>query len=204
MRKINTVIFDLGRVLLTLDWRGENFGRLMRAFGIMPEKAFDKYWFRPEVRQHMTGEISSREFYEIARASMLDGHNYDYEQFVEGWNDLFHPVPGMERLFDEVARRHQVGILSDTDPLHWHRALEILPWLKKVEKPTLSYEVKVLKPHPEMYMAAAANCGRPRDECLFIDDRQENVDGARMTGMPGLLFMNPEKLRKDLVGLGVL
>ncbi len=204
MRKINTVIFDLGRVLIRIDTGGEKFGRLMRALGIPPEKAFEKYWYRREVRQHMTGDISSREFFEIARTGMDDMLRYDYEQFVEGWNDLFSPMPGMEQLFAEVARRHQVGVLSDTDPLHWGKALEILPYLRRVEKPTVSFEVKYLKPHPEMYLAAAANYQRPRDECLFIDDRQENVDGARMTGMPGLLFLNPEKLRKDLGGLGVL
>ncbi len=149
VKNITTVVFDLGRVLVTLGTDGEKFGELMRGFGIDPARAFEQYWRRDEVNSHMTGELSPRGFYEKAltalAAPMPD------ERFAECWCDIFSPMPGMEDLFREVAGRYRVGILSDCDPLHWERIRAMLPWLEAVEKPTLSFEVGRLKPQLTAY-----------------------------------------------------
>jgi putative hydrolase of the HAD superfamily len=52
----------------------------------------------------------------------------------------------------------------------------------------------VAKPDPEIYRIAAARAGVPMDRCLFVDDRQENVDAAVALGMTGLLFREPADL----------
>ncbi len=202
MHNITTIIFDLGRVLVDVRTDGEKFGRLMRAAGITDEDSFERIWYLSEVRQHMTGVIDSREFYRqtVGRFKF----DYSYEDFVEGWCDMFAPVPAMKILFDELSARYRVGLLSDTDPLHWDRLLGMMPWLAEVGNPTLSYNVGYLKPHPKMFAEAAANCGRAKEACLFIDDRIENVDGARYCGMPALQFVSPEKLRRDLAGFQIL
>lgn len=202
MNTIKTVIFDLGRVLVSIDPIGPKFTRLMRAAGIPPAEAFDKFWFTAEVRQHMTGELSSRDFYHAAVERI--GLDWSYEEFVEAWCDLFHPRPEMEKLFKEVASHRRIGLLSDTDPLHWEAVRKLLPWLDMVKKPTLSFEVGCLKPHPRMFAAAAADCGCAKEECLFIDDLLENVDGARYSGMPALVFSNADKLRGELRKLGII
>ena len=202
MRNIDTIIFDLGRVLIGIAPTGEKFVALMRAMGIPPEQAFEKYWYAEEVRRHMTGEMDSRQFFETARARF--GLALDFDAFAAGWCDIFTPRPDMAELFAEVADRYTVGLLSDTDPLHWQKVLALLPWLKKVAKPTLSHEVGYLKPHPRMYAAAAANCGRDKERCLFIDDVRANVDGARFYGMPALHYTGTDKLRKDLASLCLL
>ena len=202
MNTIKTVVFDLGRVLVTIDATGDKFVRLMRAAGIPPAEAFDKFWFTAEVRQFMTGEIDSHDFYHAAVERI--GLDWSYEEFAEAWCDLFHPRPEMETLFKEVAARYRVGLLSDTDPLHWMAVRKLLPWLDMIEKPTLSFEVGCLKPHPRMFAAAAADNGCAKEECLFIDDLRENVDGARYSGMPALLFSGADKLRRVLRKLRVL
>ena len=116
MHNINTIIFDLGRVLVDIRTDGEKFGALMREVGISAEDSFGNFWYQREVRQHMAGVIDSREFHRqaVERFHLALG----YDEFVEGWCDLFHPVPEMEALFREIAGRYRVGILSDTDPLH--------------------------------------------------------------------------------------
>ena len=202
MHNIKAIVFDLGRVLVDVGTKGEKFGALMRSFGINPEEAFDKFWFTGEVRQHMTGELDSRGFYDATMVRF--NTSWSYEEFSEAWCDLFQPRPEMEALFSEIAARYRVGLLSDTDPLHWAALRSQLAWLDRIEHPTLSFDVGYLKPHPKMFAAAAANCGVGKEECLFIDDLLENVDGARYSGMPALLFSSPAKLRKDLLGLRVL
>lgn len=202
MHTITTIIFDLGRVLVGIDTSGEKFTRLMRAAGLTDPAVFDTFWRLDEVCRHMTGEIDSREFHRQASARF--GADVSYEDFEEAWCDIFHPLPEMKTVFDELAGRYTVGLLSDTDPLHWNTIRAMLPWLSAIKTPTLSFEVGCLKPHPKMFGTAAANCGRTKEECLFIDDRAENVDGARSFGMQSLQFTTPEKLRNDLAGLKLL
>ena len=196
------VIFDLGRVLVNIDVRGQKFSALMEAMGIPPSQAFALYWREPEVEWHMTGQISSRQFHQAA----IDRYNLDidYDSFVEAWCDLFSPMPGMREIFERVADQHPVGILSDTDPLHWAKAKEILPWLRRVERPTLSFDVGHMKPHPSMYLKAAENCGKKPEDCLYIDDVQANVDGAREVGMAAMQFQGSERLARYLGKLGVI
>jgi putative hydrolase of the HAD superfamily len=203
VRNITTVIFDLGRVLVELRTDGAAFSALMRGMGIDPARAFEQFWHHPEVIGHSTGTVSPQDFYRRAVEEFgLAG--FEYERFAQCWCDLFRPMPGMEALFSEVAARCRVGILSDTDPLHWERIRTLLPCVAAVERPTLSYEVGHLKPHPAMYRAAAANAGVPPEECLFIDDLAGNVEGARAVGMRAVRFAGAEALRRELENLGVL
>lgn len=202
VKKVDTIIFDLGRVLIGIGPLGEKFTRLMLAMGIPPEQAFHKFWYAPEVRNHMTGELDSREFYRLTDERFR--HGFSFDEFVDAWTDIFQPIPEMEKLFGEMAKHHRIGILSDTDPLHWAHIKRIMPWLDIVERPTLSFEVGRLKPHPDMFATAAKNSGRDMDKCLFIDDLTENVDGARYCGMPALRFTGVDKLRKNLAELRLL
>ncbi len=52
----------------------------------------------------------------------------------------------------------------------------------------------VAKPDPAIYRIAAARAGVRVDRCLFVDDRQENVDAALALGMTGVLFREPADL----------
>lgn len=196
------VIFDLGRVLLAIDTRGEKFAALMEAMNILPGQAFSTYWREPEVEWHMTGQISSRQFHQAATSR----YNLEigYEEFSDAWCDLFSPMPGMKEIFERIAEKHPVGLLSDTDPLHWAKASEMLPWLRRIEKPTLSFGTGYLKPHPAAYLKAAENVNHPPENCFFIDDAQINVDGAREIGMAAILFQGADRLIRDLGKLGMI
>jgi len=60
------------------------------------------------------------------------------------------------------------------------------------------------KPDRAMYRRALDILGRPPERVLFIDDRQQNVDGATATGMKAILFEGADVLRGRLEELGVL
>ena len=61
-----------------------------------------------------------------------------------------------------------------------------------------SSRVGVAKPDPRIYRIAAERAAAPAERCLFVDDRQENVDAARACGMSGLHFREPADLRAAL------
>ena len=52
----------------------------------------------------------------------------------------------------------------------------------------ISGEIGVMKPHAAAYEAVLTRCGRPASEVVFIDDRIENIDGARASGMHGIHY----------------
>ncbi|MCD8349814.1 MAG: HAD family phosphatase [Planctomycetaceae bacterium] len=202
MRDITTIIFDIGRTLVALHTQGETFGRLMQAIGVEPSQAMQTFWNAPEVLDHSTGKLDSPAFYRVVRERF---HlEYDFESFKEAWCDIFEPIPSMDELFMELSGRYKVGLLSDTDPMHWERLKVLMPCLATVKKPTFSYTVGKLKPHLAMFQTAAVDCGSDVAECLFIDDLAANVSGARACGMHAVQFTSPEALRRELVGMRLL
>lgn len=62
----------------------------------------------------------------------------------------------------------------------------------------------VRKPDPAAYRRALDILGRPAQRVLFIDDRQQNVDGATAAGMRAIRFSGAEALRSELAELKVL
>ena len=67
----------------------------------------------------------------------------------------------------------------------------------------LSHEVGHMKPAPEFYAACVSAAGVPAGVCIFIDDLEENVDGARRAGLIGLHYVDTPTLIADLDRLGM-
>jgi putative hydrolase of the HAD superfamily len=62
----------------------------------------------------------------------------------------------------------------------------------------------VRKPDPKFYRLAKEITQRETDECLFIDDRELNVESAERAGMRAIRYQNPTQLREELIHYGVL
>jgi FMN phosphatase YigB (HAD superfamily) len=199
---IEAVIFDLGRVLVGWDISEGLWAELREVFGPPGarepggagwEKLYDGY---------SRGKVPPRDFHrEFCR---LSGFDLDWETFVARWCDIFYTMDGMERLLADVRERVAVGLLSDTDPLHWAFVLEHYPWLRQIGKPALSFETGARKPEREAYLAAAGNLGRAPGACFFIDDLEANVLGAREAGMDAVQYVDEGELRRTLTSRGVL
>ncbi|MGM0361292.1 HAD family hydrolase [Streptomyces griseoaurantiacus] len=61
-----------------------------------------------------------------------------------------------------------------------------------------SARVGVAKPDPLIYEIAAARAGVAAHRCLFVDDREENVEAAVALGMTGVHYREPADLRTVL------
>ncbi len=59
------------------------------------------------------------------------------------------------------------------------------------------------KPERRIYELVLEKLGLGAKEVVFIDDREEYIDGARAVGMKAILFRGPEELRKELHRLSV-
>ena len=72
---------------------------------------------------------------------------------------------------------------------------DFLAWFDDI---VVSGEIKELKPEPAIYRTLIGRNGLSAGDCLFIDDVQENVDGAIAVGMNAVRFTDAETLRSDL------
>ncbi len=202
MPEVRAVIFDLGRVLVDLDFSNGLLAHVPGLGGCSFEAVRARFSQDPLLRDFGTGRIPPEVFHR--RACQNLGLDLPFESFRDLWCNIFRRRPEMEALVEEVAAHRAVGLLSDTDPLHWAFLRERHTLLDHFAKPTLSFRTGVLKPDPAAYRAAAADVGVPARECFFTDDLPENVDGARAAGMDAVLFEGAEPLRAALGARGVL
>lgn len=68
----------------------------------------------------------------------------------------------------------------------------------------LSSDVGIIKPAVEIFEYAALKLGLDPSECVMIDDRIENCEGARMAGMEAVLYTSLNDMESELSQLGVV
>jgi HAD superfamily hydrolase (TIGR01509 family) len=200
---IKAVIFDLGKVLVDLDTTRGIFDLLNHRPKIGKKTGIQLLREGDLFGMYNAGRLSPQQFYkELCRRC---GIEISFDEFVNLWCDVFKPMEGMEELLGELyAGYTTLGLLSDTDPLHWAYLRRNYPMLEMIPKPTLSFETGYRKPSAESFLAAARNVGIAAENCLYIDDLIENVEGARRVGMEAIHFQDAEKLREELIRRGLL
>lgn len=74
-------------------------------------------------------------------------------------------------------------------------ALDFLPL---TDGAVFSYTVKQIKPDLEIYKTLLNQYRLKPEECVFIDDRMENIEGAKKAGIHGICFETIEQVKEDL------
>ncbi len=195
---ITVVLFDMGGVLVELGSLPELLGS-----GIDEERFWPRWLSSPAVRRFERGGCSPDEF----AAGAVDDLNltitpetflFNFARFPRG---LF---PGAVELVTELSTEVEIGVLSNTNQLHWETQpdAEILQQL--VTRPYLSYRLGEVKPDEALYRLVLDDLDRPAGEVLFLDDNQINVDGARRVGMAAEAVKGPDEARTVLGRYGLL
>jgi HAD superfamily hydrolase (TIGR01509 family) len=202
MNPIKAVIFDLGRVLVQVDFSRGLLRRFAQENNFSDQHILDQAFRDPLFKEFSKGVIDAEQFYH----RLLDRFQLplSFDEFSHLWCDIFSPMEGMEELVTQVAARYPIGLLSDIDPLHWRFLKENFSILQYFKNPVLSYEIGALKPSRECYRRAATAVGEPHRFCLFIDDRPINIIGAKQSGMQTIHFKNPADLYTRLKELQII
>lgn len=98
----------------------------------------------------------------------------------------------------QLTRLVRVGILSNDTPQMAAARRRLLDLDTDFSPMVISGEVGQIKPEPGIYLTALKAAGCPAERCLFIDDRPENVQGARKVGMLAILYRGVEDLHRRL------
>ncbi len=86
------------------------------------------------------------------------------------------------------SRGLRTGILSNLGDAMEAGVRAHCPWLARFDHLTFSHRLHLLKPDSAIYRHAAQGLGLAPDQILFIDDRADNVEGARTAGLQALLY----------------
>lgn len=202
---VRPIVFDFGNVIAFFDYRRacETFGRRL---GLEGEAFLDRVvglGFRPLLRSYESGRIDTDTFRRDFCALMA--LEVSAEEFEDAWTDIFWLNDDLARHLPFLKRAgHRLVLGSNTNPLHTARFRnQFEDALSYFDALVLSHEVGHCKPDRDFYLACARAAGAEPSECVFIDDLEENVEGARSAGLRGILFKDVPTLDRDLRAHGV-
>lgn len=198
---INTIIFDLGNVLVGFGW--EKFLR-----EIAPEDkdylALERAIFRnPAWVEHDKGLLTEQE--ELAEfISAAPEYEAQIRQAYENlsgcvWN-LPYTVPWLQELKAEGFR---IYALSNWPKHVYDLRGARLDFLELMDGYILSFREHVIKPDPEIYRRLLERYDIRPEEAVFLDDTLKNVEGAERLGIRGIHFWNLGQAKEELEKLGV-
>ncbi len=148
-----------------------------------------------------SGQIGSEEFF--SRVAELCGLRIPREEFARAFTDIFTPIEPTLDLIRRLKGRYRLGLLSNTNEWHFRGHIARIPVFSLFDAVTLSYEVREMKPGERIYRDALDKLRLPPEECVFIDDLEENVAAARKLSMRAIRYDGHDRLVADLAGLDV-
>jgi putative hydrolase of the HAD superfamily len=202
MLPFDVILFDVGGVLLTNGWDHGERAAAATKFGLdaqeLEARNAEVYaaWERSEI--DVNGYLDAAVFYE-PRSFSRD----EFFDFILAQSKLLED--GALEIVKEISasKKYLIGALNnearETNDFRFSK-FELRRYLKVAFS---SCYVGLRKPEPAIYRRALDILGTDRERTLFIDDRQENVDGAAAAGMKAIRFTGAEGLRAKLEKLDV-
>lgn len=196
---IKNVILDIGDVLGHFCWE-EIFHNRLGLYG----KEFDEM-AAATTRSHMWDEFdrSEKSDEEIISGCIKNAPQYE-KKIHEFFNYIGEIVIDYDYSCEWInslkSRGYKVYILSNYGRSAFKKCRENggLKFVDLVDGKLISYEVCMVKPEPGIYAELLNRFSLNASECVFIDDRQINIDGAEKAGIKGILFTGYEKTCEEL------
>ncbi|MFT4663130.1 MAG: 2-haloacid dehalogenase [Polaribacter sp.] len=203
MHNINTVIFDLGNVLINWD----------------PNHLYKKIFSADEEREHFLNNIctsdwnvqqdAGRTLQEATEILVAQHPNYknEIEAFYGRWTEMIGgAIQETVAILKQLKTENKVHLYALTN---WSNetfpyAIENFEFLQLFEGILVSGDEKLIKPDTRIYELMMQRYNISPTEAVFIDDSEKNIVGAKAIGLHGLHFTESEKLRKELEELGLL
>jgi FMN phosphatase YigB (HAD superfamily) len=181
---ITSVAFDIGGVLIHLNYR-ESIRQILplcdQQRAVCSERFFGLIGRDPSMAEYESGQLSTREFFN--HFVLQTGYRGTLEQFRETWQGAFSENLPMIAFAQELARTYSVYAWSNAGEMHFPWIYERFPSLGFFTGDAISCYIGAVKPNRAYYEGALAKCGLRPEQVLFVDDRPENVEGARAVGI---------------------
>ena len=198
---IEVIFFDLGNVILPFNnyQIAEKLCRFSQKEEFQePGKVFSYLFDLREgvINPFDMGMVSPQDFFQSVRNHL--GLSITFEQFIPIWTDIFVEDQEVSEIIRSLKGKWRLGLLSNTDPLHFHYIVTTFPIVSALEKWILSYEVGFKKPDAQIFQKAIEWASVEPQKILFIDDTKGHVEASISLGMQGIHFISAAKLREEL------
>ncbi len=131
------------------------------------------------------------------------GYDADWDSFAEDWCCHLGLDAPMLDLLERLAEVQRVAIFSNTTDVHWARVEGLSNGRIGRFEQYLSHLIRAEKPSLEAFRLVAELGAFDPARCLFFDDMQKNVDGARAAGFQAEQFTGQAALETLLETRGV-
>ena len=186
-KKIRNIVFDLGGVLVDLDFKAAINGLQEAGFTNVKEQlmAFDRGGI---FQKFEVGEITADEFRTAIRENSTV--TLTDEEVDALWNLMLLEIPREKlELILELRGKYMVYLLSNTNSIHWdyvcknafnYRGFRVEDYF---EETFLSYEMHLAKPDKAIFEKMLHDANLLAEETLFIDDSEANCKAAEEVGI---------------------
>jgi putative hydrolase of the HAD superfamily len=196
---ITTFLCDLGNVLAPFDV-SRCAGALAERAGREPAEVLQKLR-GPEFLALEAGELTPPQFFAAVDARL--GLGLDEATWTAAWRDIFTLDTEMIALVEKLAARYPTYLWSNGNPVHMAFLRPQLPVLERFRGLHLSYELGAIKPDPRFFERAIDRGGLVPERCVFVDDVEANLTGARVLGIHGVLHRSAARTQAALAALGL-
>jgi glucose-1-phosphatase len=198
---IEVIFFDLGNVILPFNHyqiAEKLFPFVQKKEFRDPRKIFSCIFDLKNgaINPFDAGALSPDEFFQSLKEVLQ--LSISFEAFAPIWNEIFVEDREVSEIIRSLQGGWRLGLLSNTDPLHFNYILSTFPIVSTLEKWILSYEVGFKKPDARIFQRAMEWASVEPEKILFIDDTQGHVEAAVSLGMQGIHFRSGEQLREEL------
>lgn len=194
------IVFDMGKVLLAYE----------------PQKFLKKLFSEEDVIETLSRELFGGPEWPLTDTDALDDEALIFsvtmripqyaeqiEKAVEVWPVLMDQADGMEDLLRELkGAGYRLYLLSNA-PSKFRNYLGEYPIFSLLDGGIFSGTEQIVKPTAELYRRLCKKYDLVPEECLFVDDRPENIAMARRLGWKGHIFTNCEEFRRWLGEEGI-
>ena len=199
---INTIIFDLGGVLI--DWNPEYVFR-----EVIPDPERRRYFFENICTHDWNVEQDAGR--PLAEATELLVNEYpEWESEIRAyygrWEEMLGgPIHETVDLLGELREREGLRLLAltnwsgETFPVALSK-YDFLHWFEGI---VVSGEEKTRKPFADIYETLLDRYEVNPGQAVFIDDSLKNVEGAEAVGINGIHFQGIAQLRATLDEWGI-
>ena len=198
MEKIESVIFDWGGVLIDdprpglLQYCSEAFGVPLEDYTPVHDSFLDDFH---------KGMISEERFWRQITGKLGKSMPTAQSQWYEAFRSAYVPKQEMFRLASSLHdKAYKTALLSNTElpavEFFHEQGYDMFDVL------VFSCVVRVMKPERRIYEITLEKLDSRARQAVFIDDRQDYIQGAENAGLNTILFQSIDQVKDELAGLG--
>jgi len=197
---LHAVVFDYG-IVLSGPPNAEAWAAMKRITGL-PEERFAPFFWGDRLA-YDEGKLTGITFWQkLLRDAGLP---LDHVEELNRWDGRLWGGVSLALVRWQQALQQRgllTAILSNMGDSVLDHILSQHAWIQRFDVLVWSFQLGIAKPDPAIYRHTLAQLGTLPEETLFIDDKIENVEAARVLGIQAIQFSTVEQLRADLIAKG--